>query len=121
MLFQANTGIMEDLYMWKDVLLVLFNLIDYNHSGNVCLILVFIYNIYKIGFISRNEFADVIKLMLHGEDGTGDVSDAYIDELSAAMDFDKNGKIDINEFLGKISVRSSYTVDYARFNHDLVS
>lgn len=29
----ANTGIMEDLYMWKDMLLALFNLIDYNHSG----------------------------------------------------------------------------------------
>ena len=24
---------MEDLYMWKDILMVLFNLIDYNHSG----------------------------------------------------------------------------------------
>jgi hypothetical protein len=24
---------MEDLYMWKDMLLALFNLIDYNHSG----------------------------------------------------------------------------------------
>jgi hypothetical protein len=26
---------MEDLYMWKDTLMVLFNLIDYNHSGTV--------------------------------------------------------------------------------------
>ncbi len=76
---------MEDLYMWKDMLLALFNLIDYNHSG----------------FISRNEFADIIKLMLEGENGTADVNDAYIEELTAAMDFDKNGKIDFNEFLGK--------------------
>ena len=92
---------MEDLYMWKDMLLALFNLIDYNHSGwlrsrwtreglRSCL-----------GFISRNEFADVIKLILYGENGTGDVNDAYIEELTLAMDFDKNGKIDINEFLGK--------------------
>ena len=53
------------------------------------------------GFISRNEFADVIKLILYGENGTGDVNDAYIEELTSAMDFDKNGKIDINEFLGR--------------------
>jgi hypothetical protein len=29
---------MEDLYMWKDTLMVLFNLIDYNHSGTVKLL-----------------------------------------------------------------------------------
>ncbi|CAF0748776.1 unnamed protein product [Adineta ricciae] len=79
----SNTGIMEDLYKWKDMLLILFNLIDYNHSG----------------FISRNEFADVIKLLLHGEHGNGEVNQAYVDELCSAMDFDKNGKIDMNEFL----------------------
>ncbi len=57
--------------------------------------------LYIVGFISRNEFADIIKLMLCGENGTGDVNDAYIEELTSAMDFDKNGKIDFNEFLGK--------------------
>lgn len=57
------------------------------------------FKIYKIGFISRNEFADVIKLILHGENDTGDDNEAYIEELSSAMDFDKNGKIDVNEFL----------------------
>jgi hypothetical protein len=40
--------------------------------------------------------------MLYGENGSGVVSEDYIEELAAAMDFDKNGKIDINEFLGKI-------------------
>ncbi len=55
----------------------------------------------SLGFISRNEFADIIKLILHGENGTGDVNEAYIEELTSAMDFDKNGKIDFNEFLGK--------------------
>lgn len=70
--------------MWKDILMILFNLIDYNHSG----------------FISRNEFADVMKLVLHGENGS-EVNDDYIEELSGAMDFDRNGKIDMNEFLGK--------------------
>ncbi len=54
-----------------------------------------------LGFISRNEFADIIKLILYGENGTGDVNDAYVEELTSAMDFDKNGKIDFNEFLGK--------------------
>lgn len=53
------------------------------------------------GFISRNEFSDIIKLILHGENGTGDVNEAYVEELTSAMDFDKNGKIDFNEFLGK--------------------
>lgn len=76
---------MEDLYMWKDMLMVLFNMIDFNHSG----------------FISRNEFADVIKLILREESGTENVDESYVDELSSAMDFDKNGKIDVNEFLGK--------------------
>jgi serine/threonine-protein phosphatase with EF-hand domain len=79
----ANSGIMEDLYMWKDMLMVLFNLIDYNHSG----------------FISRNEFADVIKIILNDEKGAGEVDEEYIEELASAMDFDKNGKIDVNEFL----------------------
>ncbi|CAF4261380.1 unnamed protein product [Rotaria sp. Silwood2] len=82
----SNLGIMEDLYMWKDMLMLLFNLIDFNHSG----------------FISRNEFSDCVKLLLYGENGNGDVNEAYIEELSSAMDLDKNGKIDINEFLGKI-------------------
>jgi Ca2+-binding EF-hand superfamily protein len=54
-----------------------------------------------LGFISRNEFSDVIKLILYDENGKGDVNDAYIEELALAMDFDKNGKIDINEFLGR--------------------
>jgi hypothetical protein len=54
-----------------------------------------------LGFISRNEFADIIKLILHGENGGEDVNDAYIEELTSAMDFDKNGKIDFNEFLGR--------------------
>ncbi|CAF5125323.1 unnamed protein product, partial [Rotaria sp. Silwood1] len=79
----SNTGIMEDLYMWKDMLILLFNLIDFNHSG----------------FISRNEFSDCVKLLLYGENGNGDVNEAYIEELSSAMDLDKNGKIDVNEFL----------------------
>ena len=69
-------------------------------------ILISIYNLYKIGFISRNEFADVVRLILHEEDGAGDVNQTYIDELTSAMDFDKNGKIDVNEFLGKIFIKS---------------
>jgi len=74
---------MEDLYMRKDMLMILFNLIDYNHSG----------------FISRNEFADVMNLVLRDEN-TPNVNEKYIEELSLAMDFDRNGKIDANEFLG---------------------
>ena len=92
---------MEDLYMWKDMLMVLFNLIDYNHSGT---------NKIRrekfgdrtttfVGFISRNEFADVIKLVLRGESDSENVDDAYVEELTSAMDFDRNGKIDVNEFL----------------------
>lgn len=55
-----------------------------------------------IGFISRNEFSDVLKLILYDEHGTDNINEAYIEELSSAMDLDKNGRIDINEFLGKI-------------------
>lgn len=58
----------------------------------------------SLGFISRSEFADVIKLLLHGEHGNGEVNQAYVDELCSAMDFDKNGKIDMNEFLGRIPI-----------------
>ncbi|CAF3869569.1 unnamed protein product [Rotaria sp. Silwood1] len=79
----SSSGIMEDLYMWKDLLIRLFNLIDQDHSG----------------FISRNEFSDILKLLLYDENGTGDIDEAYIEELSSAMDLDKNGRIDINEFL----------------------
>lgn len=57
-----------------------------------------------LGFISRNEFSDIIKLILYGENGTGDVNEAYVEELTSAMDFDKNGKIDFNEFLGKYNL-----------------
>ncbi|CAF1159747.1 unnamed protein product [Didymodactylos carnosus] len=85
-----NAGIMEDLYYYKDMLLALFNLIDYNHSG----------------FISRNEFSDIIRIILVDENQNGGsekasniVNDEYIEELTSAMDFDKNGKIDFNEFL----------------------
>ncbi|CAF3697493.1 unnamed protein product [Rotaria sp. Silwood1] len=82
----SNAGIMEDLYMQKDMLILLFNLIDFNHSG----------------FISRNEFSDVVRLLLYNENGSDHVNEADIEELSSAMDLDRNGKIDINEFLGKI-------------------
>lgn len=78
----SNPGIMEDLYMWKDMLMIIFNLIDHNHSG----------------FISRNEFADVMKLMLYNENNDH-LHEKYVDELCSAMDFDGNGRIDLNEFL----------------------
>ncbi|CAF0789305.1 unnamed protein product [Rotaria sordida] len=94
----SNSGIMEDLYTWKDLLIRLFHLIDQDHSG----------------FISPNEFSDVLKLLLYDENDTGDINEAYIEELSSAMDLDKNGQIDINEFLGKIC---SSIVDYIRYNH----
>lgn len=70
--------------MWKDMLMIIFNLIDHNHSG----------------FISRNEFADVMKLMLYNENNDH-LHEKYVDELCSAMDFDGNGRIDLNEFLGK--------------------
>ncbi|CAF4223072.1 unnamed protein product, partial [Rotaria sordida] len=52
--------------------------------------------------ISRNEFSDVVKLILYDEYNTDDIDEAYIEELISAMDLDNNGRIDINEFLGKI-------------------
>ncbi|CAF2135394.1 unnamed protein product [Rotaria magnacalcarata] len=87
----SHTGIMEDLYMWKDTLLMLFNLIDSNHSG----------------FIDAEEFADIIKLLLSDEDGAGNVSQKYIDELCSAIDLDGNGKIDANEFLESFRIVNS--------------
>ncbi|CAF4093486.1 unnamed protein product, partial [Rotaria magnacalcarata] len=86
----SHTGIMEDLYMWKDTLLMLFNLIDSNHSG----------------FINAEEFADIIKLLLSDEDGAGNVSQKYIDELCSAIDLDGNGRIDANEFLDKVIIQA---------------
>lgn len=94
---------MEDLYAWKDMLMVLFNIIDYNHSG----------------FISRNEFSDVMKLILLNENNNGQVNDAYIDELASAMDLDKNGKIDMNEFLESfriVNVKSKNTSKLSQKN-----
>ncbi|CAM2720074.1 unnamed protein product [Rotaria socialis] len=87
----SNTGIMEDLYMWKDTLLMLFNLIDSNHSG----------------FINAEEFADIIKLLLSDEDGAGNVTQEYIDELCSAIDLDGNGRIDANEFLESFRIVNS--------------
>ncbi|CAF3267629.1 unnamed protein product [Rotaria socialis] len=81
--FQFNSGIMEDLYIWKDLLIRLFNLIDQDHSG----------------FISLNEFSDVLKLLLYDGNDNDGINEANIAELSSAMDLDKNGRIDINEFL----------------------
>ncbi|CAF3545299.1 unnamed protein product [Rotaria sp. Silwood1] len=80
---KSHAGIMEDLYISKDVLMALFNLIDSDHTG----------------FISRDKFSNIMKVLLDGKNGTGDVHQAYMEELTCAMDFDKNGKIDINEFL----------------------
>ncbi|CAF3561485.1 unnamed protein product [Rotaria sordida] len=74
-------GIMEDLYSLKDMLTALFNLIDQNHSG----------------FINRNELAEIIKLLFN-DDYPGRVTDAFIDEICSAMDINKDGAIDINEF-----------------------
>ncbi|CAF4661705.1 unnamed protein product, partial [Rotaria sp. Silwood2] len=50
-------------------------------------------------FISRNEFSNVIKFLLDGENGIDDINETYIDEVTSTMDLDKNGKIDVNEFL----------------------
>ncbi|CAF2529170.1 unnamed protein product [Rotaria sp. Silwood2] len=88
---KSHTGIIEDLYRSKDILMALFNLIDSDHSG----------------FISRDEFSDVIKLLLDSENCTGDVNQAYVEELTSAMDLDKNGKIDVNEFLASTSTDST--------------
>ena len=41
----------------------------------------------------------MIKIILYDENGPGEVNEGYIEELVSAMDFDKNGKIDVNEFL----------------------
>ncbi|CAF1374131.1 unnamed protein product, partial [Rotaria sordida] len=95
----SNPGIMEDLYMWKDLLMRLFNLIDQDHSG----------------FITRDEFADILKLLLCDEDNSDGINETYIEELSSAMDLDKNGRIDINEFLESfriVNVKNSGKSNY---------
>ncbi|CAF1092757.1 unnamed protein product [Rotaria sordida] len=95
----SNSGIMEDLYMWKDLLMRLFNLIDQDHSG----------------FISPNEFADILKVLLCDENNSDGINEAYIEELSSAMDLDKNGRIDINEFLESfriVNVKNSGKSNY---------
>jgi hypothetical protein len=46
----------------------------------------------------------VIKIILNDEKGAGEVDEEYIEELASAMDFDKNGKIDVNEFLGNTKI-----------------
>lgn len=91
---------MEDLYMWKDVLMALFNLIDSDHSGRILCCFRY-FTLYIIGYITREELADVIKLVTYDENVINEVNQAYVEEIISAMDFDKNGKIDMNEFLGK--------------------
>ncbi|CAF4507607.1 unnamed protein product, partial [Rotaria sp. Silwood2] len=51
-----------------------------------------------VGFINRNELAEIIKLLFN-DDHPGQVTDAFIDEICSAMDINKDGAIDINEFL----------------------
>ncbi|CAF4903370.1 unnamed protein product [Rotaria sp. Silwood2] len=54
----SHTGIMKVVYMSKDLLMVLFNLIDFDHSS----------------FIRRDEFSYVVNLLLGDEQGIGDVN-----------------------------------------------
>lgn len=76
---------MGNLYQWKDILLAIFKLVDTNNSGS----------------INRQEFTEIIRFLMHHQNiGYSDL-DSYVDELTDAMDSDRNGRIDFNEFFGK--------------------
>ncbi|CAF5161269.1 unnamed protein product, partial [Rotaria sp. Silwood1] len=47
-------------------------------------------------------FSDALNLLFYDENDNNNVNQAYIEEIVAEMDFDMDGKIDANEFLGKI-------------------
>ena len=73
---------------------------------------IYFYSLYIIGFINIEEFAQIIKLLLSDDYDDGNLSQEYIDELCSAMDIDGNGRIDANEFLGKIRLRALFTTSW---------
>ncbi|XP_029459201.1 serine/threonine-protein phosphatase with EF-hands 1 [Rhinatrema bivittatum] len=78
---QVRPSLAETVYRYKTDLKIIFNIIDKDHSG----------------LISIEEFRQTWKLFsshLHI-----DIDDATIDDLARAIDTNKDGSIDFNEFL----------------------
>ena len=75
-----HKDINEALARYKETLIALFNLIDDNHSGS----------------INLQEFANACKIIFLDQNET--ISDESIKSMVEAMDTNKDGKIDLNEF-----------------------
>ncbi|CAF0704316.1 unnamed protein product [Brachionus calyciflorus] len=79
---KGDENISESLYRHKDILESIFRAIDKDHSGQ----------------ISKTEFRDCCKLINH-HDPTAMFSDSSIEDMANTMDLDKDGFINLNEFL----------------------
>jgi serine/threonine-protein phosphatase with EF-hand domain len=89
-----DENIAEHLYRHKDILECLFRAIDKDHSGQ----------------ISKEEFRDCCKL-IESNDPNSPFTDKSIEDMADTMDMNKDGFINLNEFLEAFRLASSFSSD----------
>ncbi len=73
----------EAIYRHKDTLESIFRAIDKDHSG----------------YITKDEFRDCCKLIQQHDSQSMMLNEASIDEIADTLDINKDGLINLNEFL----------------------